>query len=258
MDSLSLLQESLPNAKLVSAERDMSNDFKAAAQSLASFYKSSRQTVKHAHDAGYAACLQDMLQFIQTGLSTAAAEDDAMGVARVMDWVEGQLERFREGKEFEGRGEPADEPSTSTSAPRRSFSPPRRQSTSASTSTEQRSPSHTPRRAESSTVADLPPIPAPSFSVDATPATKRRHAAITAVEPSTSSRRRPRGFAAPVAPTPLDNRPPRRTKRGGAAERDRGVVVESRSSDSMDFEEDEPRERKRSRTTRSDSASSAT
>ncbi|KAF8600943.1 hypothetical protein BDV93DRAFT_525018 [Ceratobasidium sp. AG-I] len=259
MDSLSLLSESLPNAKLVSAERDMSNDFKAAAQSLASFYKSSRQTVKHAHDAGYAACLQDMLQFIQTGLSTAAAENDAMGVARVMDWVEGQLERFREGKEFEGRGEPIEEASASTSTAQRSFSPPRRHTIAASASTEQRSPSHTPRRAESSaTVVDLTPIPAPSFSVDATPAAKRRHAAITTAEPTSSSRRRPRAFAAPVAPTPLDSRPQRRIKRGGVAERDRGVVVESRSSDSMDFDEDEPRERKRSRTARSDSASSAT
>lgn len=211
--------------------------------------------MKHARDAGYAACLQDMLQFIQTGLSTAAAEDDAMGVARVMDWVEGQLERFREGKEFEGRVEPADEAPASTSTARRSFSPPRRQSTS----TEHRSPSHTPRRAESSSaVVDLPPIPAPSFSLEAAPATKRRHAAITAVEPATSSRRRSRVFAAPIAPAPLDTRPPRRVKRGGAAERDRSVVVETRSSDSMDFEEEGPRDRKRSRTARSDSASSAT
>ncbi|KAG9111077.1 hypothetical protein FRC07_008104, partial [Ceratobasidium sp. 392] len=130
MDSLSLLRESLPNAKLESSERDMSNDFKAAAQSLAAFYKSSKQTVKHAHDAGYAACLQDMLQFIQTGLSTASSEDDAMGVARVMDWVEGQLGRYRDGIDFDRTENSVEEAvpsiSGSTSTVRRSFSPPRK------------------------------------------------------------------------------------------------------------------------------------
>ncbi|EUC55281.1 DUF4588 domain protein, partial [Rhizoctonia solani AG-3 Rhs1AP] len=92
MDSLSLLRESLPNAKLETAEREMSLDFKAAAQSLATLFKSSKQSVKHAHDAGYAACLQDMLQIIQSGVS----EDSGVGVARVMDWAEGQLDRYRE------------------------------------------------------------------------------------------------------------------------------------------------------------------
>ncbi|CAE7109217.1 unnamed protein product [Rhizoctonia solani] len=97
MDSLSLLRESLPNAKLETAEREMSLDFKAAAQSLATLFKSSKQTVKHAHDAGYAAALQDMLQILQSGVS----DGDGSGVGRVMDWAEGQLERYRDGQEFE-------------------------------------------------------------------------------------------------------------------------------------------------------------
>jgi len=195
-----------------------------------------------------------MLQFIQTGLSTASAEDDAMGVALVMDWVEGQLERFREGKEFERRGKSADEavvaPSTSTTW--RSFSPPRRQPQ------ETRSPVQTPRKTEDlSAAVDSTPVPAPLFATDATPATKRRHAAITSVDPP-PARRRSRVFAAPVGPGPSDIRQPRRAKRGGGSERERSVVVDNRSSDLMDLEEEGPRERKRSRTSRVDPASSST
>ncbi|KAG9091861.1 hypothetical protein FS749_016182 [Ceratobasidium sp. UAMH 11750] len=255
MDSLSLLRECLPNAKLESSERDMSNDFKAAAQSLAAFYKSSKQTVKHAHDAGYAACLQDMLQFIQTGLSTASSEDDVMGVARVMDWAEGQLERFRAGAEFERKSSTIEEtaaPTTaSTSTAQRSFSPPRR------ATEETKSPIQTPRKLDVLPPAPEPaPIPAPLFATEATPATKRRHAAITSVD-APLARRRSRAFALPVAPGPSDTRQARRGKRG-VPDRERSIIVESRGSDSMDFEEDGPRERKRSRTSRADPTSPST
>ncbi|KDN46158.1 hypothetical protein RSAG8_04385, partial [Rhizoctonia solani AG-8 WAC10335] len=71
---------------------------KPAAQSLATLLKSSKQSLKHAHNAGYTVCLQDMLQLIQSGLST---DGDGMGVAWVMDWAEGQLGLYREGREFE-------------------------------------------------------------------------------------------------------------------------------------------------------------
>ncbi|KAG8769892.1 hypothetical protein FRC12_004664 [Ceratobasidium sp. 428] len=250
MDSLSLLRESLPNAKLESSERDMSNDFKAAAQSLAAFYKSSKQTVKHAHDAGYAACLQDMLQFIQTGLSTASSEHDVMGVARVMDWVEGQLGRYSEGIDFERVAEEIpSSTSATTSAVRRSFSPPRRQA---------RSPHQTPRKPDNIALSvDATPIPAPLFATDATPATKRRHAAITSID-APLGRRRSRGFASPVAPGPSDVRQiPRRARRGGP-DRERTLIVDTRGSDPMDFEEDGPRERKRSRMSKQDSTSPST
>jgi hypothetical protein len=226
----------------------------AAAQSLAAFYKSSKQTVKHAHDAGYAECLQDILQFIQTGLSTASAENDAMGVARVMDWVEGQLDRYREGKDFDARAESADEASgsTFTSVPRRSPSPPRQPTRE---TVEPRSPNQTPRRASTSSLpADVAPISVPSLALEATPPAKRRHAAITAVDP-TIVRRRPRSFASPVVPGLGENRPPRRAKRSGA-ERERSVMVDNRVPDMMDFEDEGPRERKRSRTSRPDSTAS--
>ncbi|CAE6473060.1 unnamed protein product [Rhizoctonia solani] len=215
MDSLSLLRESLPNAKLENAEREMSMDFKAAAQSLATLFKSSKQTVKHAHDAGYAACLQDMLQFIQSGVSE---DRDGMGVARVMDWVEGQLDRYREGREFES----ADEAIAAL--------PPR-------PSVATRDESRSPRRASTSSLPSESPFDA-TFGTNIVTASKRRHGAIN----STETRRRTR-----VGPAPgeRDIRTPRKVKKavpGERAERDK-------TTDTMDFEEEGGRDRKRSRIT---------
>ncbi|KDN46160.1 hypothetical protein RSAG8_04387, partial [Rhizoctonia solani AG-8 WAC10335] len=216
MDSLSLLRESLPNAKLETAEREMSLDFKAAAQSLATLFKSSKQSVKHAHDAGYAACLQDMLQFIQSGVST---DGDGMGVARVMDWAEGQLDLYREGREFEKVDEAI------AALPRRQAVAPRDESRS-------------PRRASSSSLPSDPP----AFDTTAT-AIKRRHGAITSVE----ARRRSR-----VGPLPGDRdiRTPRKVKRAVPGEREREREREKeRATDAMEFEEDAGRDRKRSKNT---------
>ncbi|CEL62846.1 hypothetical protein RSOLAG1IB_10522 [Rhizoctonia solani AG-1 IB] len=212
MDSLSLLRESLPNAKLENAEREMSLDFKAAAQSLATLFKSSKQTVKHAHDAGYAACLQDMLQFIQSGVSE---DRDGMGVARVMDWVEGQLDRYREGREFES----ADEAIAAL---------PRRQSITT------RDESRSPRRASTSSL----PSDSPFDATTITTAPKRRHAAIA----SADARRRTK-----VGPVPgeRDIRTPRKIKKAAPGER----VERDKTTDTMDFEEDGGRDRKRSRMT---------
>ncbi|CAE6340519.1 unnamed protein product [Rhizoctonia solani] len=212
MDSLSLLRESLPNAKLENAEREMSLDFKAAAQSLATLFKSSKQTVKHAHDAGYAACLQDMLQFIQSGVSE---DQDGMGVARVMDWVEGQLDRYREGREFES----ADE-AIAALPPRQSIAT--------------REGSRSPRRASTSSL----PSDSPFDATTTTTASKRRHGAIT----STEARRRTR--AGPVSGE-RDIRTPRKIKRVVPGER----IEREKMTDTMDFEEDGGRDRKRSRTT---------
>ncbi|EUC55296.1 hypothetical protein RSOL_108020 [Rhizoctonia solani AG-3 Rhs1AP] len=206
MDSLSLLRESLPNAKLETAEREMSLDFKAAAQSLATLFKSSKQSVKHAHDAGYAACLQDMLQIIQSGVS----EDSGVGVARVMDWAEGQLDRYREGHEFETVDE------VMAGLPRRVT----------------RDASRSPRRASSSTLPDL--------AVFDSTASKRRHAAMTSVE----TRRRSR--VGPVSGE-RDIRTPRKVKRGGLGERER-ERERDRVADAMEFEDDAGRDRKRSKT----------
>ncbi|KAH7325430.1 hypothetical protein B0J17DRAFT_681350 [Rhizoctonia solani] len=188
MDSLSLLRESLPNAKLETAEREMSLDFKAAAQSLATLFKSSKQTVKHAHDAGYAACLQDMLQLIQSGVSE---DRDGMGVARVMDWVEGQLDRYREGQEFEKVED------VIGAMPR------------------QRDGSRSPRRASTSSLGEP--------QIDATNATKRRHGAITS-----DARRRSR--AGPL-PGERDIRTPRKVKRAGERERERDRPIDGMEFD---------------------------
>ncbi|CUA68011.1 hypothetical protein RSOLAG22IIIB_07690 [Rhizoctonia solani] len=213
MDSLSLLRELLPNTKLETAEREMSLDFKAAAQSLATLFKSSKQTVKHAHDAGYAACLQDMLKLIQSGVS----EDADVGVARVMDWAEGQLDRYRDGQEFEKVDEAV------AGLPRRQVVVPRDESRS-------------PRRA--STSSSLPELPVFDFTTTTT--TKRRHATM-----GSEARRRSRA----VPPGERDIRTPRKMKKVVPVERERERDRErERVTDGMEFEEDGGRDRKRSRT----------
>ncbi|CUA67569.1 hypothetical protein RSOLAG22IIIB_13444 [Rhizoctonia solani] len=218
MDSLSLLRELLPNTKLETAEREMSLDFKAAAQSLATLFKSSKQTVKHAHDAGYAACLQDMLKLIQSGVS----EDADVGVARVMDWAEGQLDRYRDGQEFEKVDEAI------AGLPRRQVVVPREESRS-------------PRRA--STSSSLPELPVFDFTTTTT--TKRRHSAM-----GSEARRRSR--AVPLSGE-RDIRTPRKMKKAVPVERERERERErdrerERVADGMEFEEDGGRDRKRSRT----------
>ncbi|KAG8756791.1 hypothetical protein FRC11_004986 [Ceratobasidium sp. 423] len=49
-------------------------------------------------NAPYAAYIQGMLQFVQSGLSK---DGGGICVVQVMDWAEGQLDRYHEGQEFE-------------------------------------------------------------------------------------------------------------------------------------------------------------
>ncbi|KDQ11337.1 hypothetical protein BOTBODRAFT_114572, partial [Botryobasidium botryosum FD-172 SS1] len=92
MDSIANLQESLPNANLVSAEKDLLNNFKAAALSITTLYKSSLKTSKRSYSAGYEACLTDVLHFIQAGVSVDVDNGGGMTIGRIMDWVEGRLD----------------------------------------------------------------------------------------------------------------------------------------------------------------------
>ncbi|CAE6418242.1 unnamed protein product [Rhizoctonia solani] len=211
MDSLSLLRELLPNTKLETAEREMSLDFKAAAQSLATLFKSSKQTVKHAHDAGYAACLQDMLKLVQSGVSEDA--DVSVGVARVMDWAEGQLDRYRDGQEFEKVDEAI------AGLPRRQV-------------VIHREESRSPRRASTSSLPELP-----VFDFTTTTTTKRRHGTM-------GSEARRRLKAVPLSGE-RDIRTPRKMKKVVPGERDR---ERERVADAMEFEEDGGRDRKRPKT----------
>jgi hypothetical protein len=123
MDSslnLNTLANSLPNSNLANAEKDLLNNFKglflpshqlreglttvrtAAALSITTLYRSSRETSKRAYNSGYVSACQDILLMIQQGVSAGGA-DDAMSVGRIMDWVEARLEaiKAREDEEYE-------------------------------------------------------------------------------------------------------------------------------------------------------------
>lgn len=114
------------------------NNFKAAALSITTLYRSGLQSSKRAYTAGYEACLQDVLELVQAGVSdginargTGGVDGEAMSVGRVMDWVEARLEDIKEDKREEDRravegGESQQQPtvaSTSALQPRKSSPP---------------------------------------------------------------------------------------------------------------------------------------
>ncbi|KAI0311116.1 hypothetical protein OF83DRAFT_1069354 [Amylostereum chailletii] len=121
MESLNLntLATSLPTSSFANADKQLMNDFKAAALSITTFYRSSRTTSKRAYNAGYASACQDLLQMIQQGVSVS--DSGEMTIGRVMDWVEARLdavkareeeeeeeeERERERREPGGSGKPS-------------------------------------------------------------------------------------------------------------------------------------------------------
>ncbi|KZW03013.1 hypothetical protein EXIGLDRAFT_728555 [Exidia glandulosa HHB12029] len=84
MDSLSMnnLASSLPPP---ARNDELNGKFKDAALSITTLYRASLAAQQRAHNAGYAAALQDVLSFVQTELSTSG---QAMDVGAVMDWVE--------------------------------------------------------------------------------------------------------------------------------------------------------------------------
>ncbi|KAF8200252.1 hypothetical protein BJ912DRAFT_1054636 [Pholiota molesta] len=114
MESLNLntLASSLPSQQ--NAEKELLNDFKAAALSITTLYRSSRKTSKRAYNAGYAAACQDLLAFVQQGVSAGdvgpggpshAVEGGGMTIGRVMDWTEARVEAIRAREEEEEEDE---------------------------------------------------------------------------------------------------------------------------------------------------------
>ncbi|KAF8220887.1 hypothetical protein L208DRAFT_1367702 [Tricholoma matsutake] len=111
MESLNLntLASSLPTA-YQNAEKDLVNNFRAAALSITTLYRSSRQNSKRAYNAGYAAACQDLLTMIQQGVSldpsgSLDAEGGGMTIGRVMDWTEARLEAIKSREEEEDEDE---------------------------------------------------------------------------------------------------------------------------------------------------------
>ncbi|EAU87346.1 hypothetical protein CC1G_02105 [Coprinopsis cinerea okayama7 len=107
MESLNLntLANSLP-AGQQNAEKELLNNFKAAALSITTLYRSSRKSAKRAYNTGYATACQDLLNFIQQGVSaesveptvagpSSAVDGGGMTIGRVMDWIEARLEAIK-------------------------------------------------------------------------------------------------------------------------------------------------------------------
>ncbi|KAF5329676.1 hypothetical protein D9619_009200 [Psilocybe cf. subviscida] len=117
MESLNLntLASSLPGGQQ-NAEKELLNDFKAAALSITTLYRSSRKTSKRAFNAGYSAACRDLLNFVQQGVSASDigelpsgsshhVEGGGMTIGRVMDWVEARVDAIRAREEEEDEDE---------------------------------------------------------------------------------------------------------------------------------------------------------
>uniref|UniRef100_A0A0W0EW54 Putative multidrug resistance-associated ABC transporter n=1 Tax=Moniliophthora roreri TaxID=221103 RepID=A0A0W0EW54_MONRR len=96
------------------AETELVNNFKAAALSITTLFRSSRHASKRAYNAGYAAACNDLLMMIQQGVSVggidtpgsgASAESDGMTIGKVMDWIEARMEAIKAREEEEDEEE---------------------------------------------------------------------------------------------------------------------------------------------------------
>ncbi|KAG1750558.1 uncharacterized protein EDB91DRAFT_696752 [Suillus paluster] len=116
MDSsldLNGLAKSLPAANFEKAEKDLLNNFKAAALSITTLYRSSRHASKRAYNAGYATACQDLMSMIQQGVSTGGVAlsgsnnpaGDVMTIGRIMDWIEARMEAVKAREEEEDEDE---------------------------------------------------------------------------------------------------------------------------------------------------------
>ncbi|KAK2460430.1 hypothetical protein APHAL10511_007595 [Amanita phalloides] len=130
MESLNSLASSLPTAHQ-KAEQELLNNFKSAALSITTLYRSSRETSKRAYDAGYAAACQDLLNMIQHGVSAGGIDHgssrEGMTIGRVMDWTEARLEALKQKDDEEEEEEDREKdrkPATTTAAPASSSAPP--------------------------------------------------------------------------------------------------------------------------------------
>ncbi|KAF8584739.1 hypothetical protein K439DRAFT_1660605 [Ramaria rubella] len=101
MESLNMktLASSLPNS--ANAEKQLMDNFKAAALSITTLYRSSLDTSKQAYSTGYATCLLDVLHFVEAGVSVSGNAGEEMTIGRVMDWIEARLEAIKSTAEEE-------------------------------------------------------------------------------------------------------------------------------------------------------------
>ncbi|KAJ3781302.1 hypothetical protein GGU11DRAFT_281682 [Lentinula aff. detonsa] len=120
--NLNTLASSLPSP-YQNAEKDLLNNFKAAALSITTLYRSSRSASKRAYNSGYVSACNDLLLMIQQGVSAEGFEhtqshdssgscSDApssqgkgMTIGKVMDWIEARMEAIKSREEEEDEEE---------------------------------------------------------------------------------------------------------------------------------------------------------
>ncbi|KAF5386474.1 hypothetical protein D9757_005941 [Collybiopsis confluens] len=121
--NLNTLASSLPTP-YQNAEKELLNNFKAAALSITTLYRSSRNASKRAFNAGYASACNDILLMIQQGVSVEGiqqnhgssgprsdpnppfdAEGQGMTIGKVMDWIEARMEAIKSREEEEDEEE---------------------------------------------------------------------------------------------------------------------------------------------------------
>ncbi|KAJ7512549.1 hypothetical protein B0H11DRAFT_1951658 [Mycena galericulata] len=270
--NLNSLVSSLPSHSLnASSEKELLDNFKAAALSITTLYRSSRHASKRAYNAGYAAACRDLMEMLQQGVSESHTlvpdrnEEAGMTIGRVMDWVEARLDavRCREEEEDEEdereRGSHSSAPNASAaqrpSAPARkpSPSPPPSRVTAGASSPPRSSiplkPTRTsphlkPTPSSTALSASIPPtdfhvpISFPFLENVPPPVTgsKRRHAVMMMPPPISSAQSTPSSSSSPV---PTQRRRTRSTR--GLFPHNNSQVMDGM----MDVEEDGGRERKR-------------
>ncbi|KAF8217791.1 hypothetical protein K438DRAFT_1795647 [Mycena galopus ATCC 62051] len=276
--NLNSLVSSLPAHSLnATAEKELLDNFKAAALSITTLYRSSRHASKRAYNAGYAAACRDLMEMLQVGVSDSHTlvpdrnQEAGMTIGRVMDWVEARLDAMRSREEEEDeedereRGSHSSAPNASGShrpnapAHKPSPSPPPSSRVTAGPCSPPRSsvPLKLTRtlpqlRPATSTVL-APPIPQTDFHVHVPPGvsfpfvenvplpvtgSKRRHAVMMMPPPNSSPQSTPSSSSSPV---PTQRRRTRSTRGLGLFPHNRSEVIDGM----MEIEEDGGRERKR-------------
>ncbi|KIY50275.1 hypothetical protein FISHEDRAFT_71882 [Fistulina hepatica ATCC 64428] len=86
---LDTLARSLPKAKDAADSTALLDNFRAAAQSITTFYRTSREATKRAHANGYNTALQDLLTFISTSNEASA---DGATVEHIVKWIAARMD----------------------------------------------------------------------------------------------------------------------------------------------------------------------
>ncbi|KAI0632553.1 hypothetical protein C8Q77DRAFT_1073628 [Trametes polyzona] len=186
MESLNLnnLASSLPSSSYAKAENELTNNFRAAALSLTTLFRSSKTASKRAYNAGYAAACHDLLNMIQQGVSTDVDAGREVTIGRIMDYIEARLEaikaREEEEDEEEERAAARPGPSAAAAAPAQA---------AAASKSKPASPTLPPARAREAPPAPVaaPPTPYTPSTMDPTSRPYVTAAALASPSPAVAA-----------------------------------------------------------------------